>query len=535
MTVTGSMGGAPLDTGRRLLREAEDLEQAGRTAEAVASYRSVISIAEQHGQWPQLATALRRLAVQVHHRGDSEAARDLCVRSLAVARRAGDQRLAAEALNTLGGVHLSAGDLQEARSVFLQALQVGAGPELGARVEQNLGILANIEGDLDEAQRRYRSSLAAYVRAGNTHGCAIAYNNLGMVNADRGKLADAEDHFRTALRLAARVGDAHLQGLCLVNRAELEVTLQRYENARQSAEEALALFQDLGSHAATVDCHRVLGMIYRETGRSELGASHLESALTIAVASGSLLAEAEAAHEMALLCQSVGRNLEALRHLNRAHGLFGRLDARRDLMHVRGLMAELEATYLAVVQAWGRSIEAADPTTFGHCERVARTSVAVARALGLSEEEETAILFGAYLHDVGLVHVPPEIMAKAPPLTSEEIAALRAHPVHGVALLQDVDFPWDIKPIIRWHHERQDGTGYPDGLRGDQIPLSAQVVGIAEAYDAVIAPRGGRRGLPPQRARIRVAVTRGRWSPRVIEAFLRATRSSPDAAPPPGA
>src|SRR5258706_2547580 len=103
--------------------------------------------------------------------------------------------------------------------------------------------------------------------------------------------------------------------------------------------------------------------------------------------------------------------------------------------------------------------------------------------LGVEEEVQTAIQLGAYLHDVGKVRVPHEILNKPGPLTRDEYEVVQMHPIWGIELLAKVEFPWDLKPIIRWHHERYDGTGYPDRLRGDEIPVSAQIVGIVDAYD----------------------------------------------------
>src|SRR5207249_2760035 len=241
----------------------------------------------------------------------------------------------------------------------------------------------------------------------------------------------------------------------------------RYEDARRDAEAALAVFDQLGVGSAKADAYRVLGMIYRETGRPALAESRLKSAIELAVGAGSVLNEAEAARELAVLYQTMGRNQEALGLLNAAHRLFGRLDAHAHLVHVAGKMAGLEATYLAVVREWGQSLESADTYTFGHCERVAQLGVAVARALGMDGHAQTTVRLGAYLHDLGKVRVPHEILSKPGPLTRQEFEVVQMHPIWGIELLAKVEFPWDLKPVIRWHHERYDGTGYPDRLCGD--------------------------------------------------------------------
>jgi len=131
------------------------------------------------------------------------------------------------------------------------------------------------------------------------------------------------------------------------------------------------------------------------------------------------------------------------------------------------------------------------------------------------------VRIGAYLHDVGKVRVPHEILSKPGKLTPDEFAVLQMHPVWGIELLAAVEFPWDIKPIIRWHHERHDGSGYPDRLRGDEIPLSAQIVGIADVYDALTSTRPYRPALSRERALTEMERCRGWWSEAVCTAFRK--------------
>jgi putative nucleotidyltransferase with HDIG domain len=234
-----------------------------------------------------------------------------------------------------------------------------------------------------------------------------------------------------------------------------------------------------------------------------------------------VLSQAEATRELAVLYGHMGRNQETLKLLNTAHRLFGRLNARRDLVDVAAKMAHLEGIYLEVVMQWGSSIESSDTYTFGHSGRVAEYAIAIARAFGLAESDVTAVRVGAYLHDVGKIRVPHEILNKPGRLSVEEFDVIKQHPVYGVELLASVDFPWDVKPIVRWHHEKIDGTGYPDGLRGDEIPLSAQIIGIADVYDALTTARSYRAALPRTQALAELEQCRHWWWPEVYEAFMR--------------
>src|SRR3989441_5349248 len=182
-----------------LLQEARERERMACLPEAIACYEAAVAAAERGGEHAVLAEALRRLAVVRRHGSEAASARALCQRSYDVARQAGNDLLAAEALNTLGGLHLSAGVPEDARRAFLEALELGGSSrELRARVEQNLGILANIQGELHEAIARYERSLEADRGSGGEQGGAIPYHNLGMVSADRGRVNAADCYFKKA-------------------------------------------------------------------------------------------------------------------------------------------------------------------------------------------------------------------------------------------------------------------------------------------------------------------------------------------------
>jgi putative nucleotidyltransferase with HDIG domain len=502
------------------VHEARARERAACIPEAIHCYEAAVATAERTGERAVLADALRRLAVMRHHRNESDAARQLCQRSYAIASEEGNDLLAAEALNTLGGLDLRSGKLEDAHQHFLGALERGGhASELRARVEQNLGILSNIRGQLIDAVAHYERAVEAYRATNDEHGSAQAYVNLGIAHTDLRQYDWADSYFSKSLDIAERAGDSHLRGLCLVNHAEAHFKRGRYDEARRNAEAALAVFDQLGAHTHKTAAYRIIGMVYRETGRPALAESRLRTAIELAVSAGSVLNEAGASRELALLYQAMGRNQDALTLLNTAHRLFRRLDARVDLVFVDGRVRELQNTYFDLVREWGQSIESADSYTFGHCERVAQRAMAVARTLGLDETAQTTIRLGAYLHDLGKVRVPHEILNKPGPLTREEFEVVQMHPIWGLELLAAVDFPWDLKPIIRWHHERYDGTGYPDRLRGDEIPVAAQIVGIVDVYDALTTARSYRPALSQEAALAEIERCRGWWSEAVYAAF----------------
>ena len=504
------------------LHTARSHERAGCVVEAMASYQRAIEESNRTGEWAFQSEALRRLSVLHHHRSEQEAAQVTCDLSFEIAAQNGDNLLAAESLNVRALFSLELGDLVAAREIFDKALALGASSdELMARVEQNLGVLCNVQGNFEEALGHYLKSLEGHRRTGNDYRCALAYHNLGMISADRSLWEDADKFFGQSREIAERLGDIRLQGLCLLNHSEVHVAKQQFEQAKRSAEEALAIFDQLGSLLDKTDAYRVIGIVYRETGRPALAESRFKSAIELAGSTGSVLCEAESSRELALLYQGMGRNQEALSLLNTSHGLFRKLGAGGDLVDVSRKVAQLEETFLRVVSDWGHSIESSDTYTFGHCARVARFAEELARALGLDDNEITTVRLGAYLHDVGKIRVPHEILNKPGRLTDDEFDVIKMHPIWGLELLDGVEFPWDIKPIIRWHHEKYDGTGYPDRLRGDEIPLNAQIIGIVDVYDALTTTRSYRPAMGQARALEVMQTMRGHWHPDVHEAFCR--------------
>lgn len=531
--IAGSRRPSPEGTrGSRLLHDARDHERRGRLAEALTGYQAAVAAAEADEDWRVLAEALRRLGVVRRRRHENEAARELCIHSHRVATSAGELVLAAEALNTLGAFDIETGDFDRARETFERALGVaGASPEVRARTEQNLGIIANIQGDLDAALTHYRRSLDAFREAGDERGCALAYHNLGMISADLQLWDDAEEYFRRSLQFAESVDDVHMRGHCLLNRTEVMLARQKYEHARLNAEEALRIFDDLGAPRHKADAYKVLGIVYRETARPALAEARFRAAIDLAVEAGAALSEAETSRELAILYQNQGRNQDALKLLTASHRLFGRLNARVDLVDVASKRGQLEGLYLEVVREWGQSIESSDSYTFGHCDRVAEYAVAVGRRMGLDEVELTTMRMGAYLHDLGKVRVPHEVLNKPGRLTQDEFELMKMHPVYGVEMLAGVEFPWDLKPIIRWHHEKYDGTGYPDRLKGDEIPLTAQIACVVDVYDALTTTRSYRTAMTREAAVAEMTRTRHWWRPDVFEAFLATVGAEPAAAP----
>jgi putative two-component system response regulator len=194
----------------------------------------------------------------------------------------------------------------------------------------------------------------------------------------------------------------------------------------------------------------------------------------------------------------------------------------RSLMRMKGFTDELESAE-AVLRTLAISIEAKDPYTEGHCERLADFAWALGEPLGANEELLEALQRGAYLHDLGKIGVPEQILLKPGLLTPEEREIIREHPITGERICRPLRSFRAVLPIIRHHHERWDGSGYPDGLAGDAIPLGARILQVVDVFDALTTNRPYRQALSRSEGlEVLEEETRGGWwDPRIVQAFRK--------------
>jgi putative two-component system response regulator len=200
---------------------------------------------------------------------------------------------------------------------------------------------------------------------------------------------------------------------------------------------------------------------------------------------------------------------------------FNELLARtRSLLRLKQYTDELENAE-GVLFSLALSIEARDPYTSGHCERLAEMSARLGEKLGLPEEDIRALRRAGIVHDIGKVVVPDAILLKPGPLSADETVTMRKHPVVGERICAPLRTFRLVLPIIRHHHERHDGSGYPDRLRGDEIPLTAAILQLADVYDALTTDRPYRKASPPHFALqiMDEEATRGWWDRNLFDTF----------------
>lgn len=215
-------------------------------------------------------------------------------------------------------------------------------------------------------------------------------------------------------------------------------------------------------------------------------------------------------------------SFSAARALEKRRFALERLEYQQFLEEsVAARTAELKRANLDLIKALSEAIEAKDPYTRGHCNRVRLMSVEIAKAVGMSDAKVETLEYAALLHDIGKIAVPGRILNKPGPLSQEEFDVVKEHPATAEKMLKDLALVSTAAPSVRGHHERFDGAGYPDGIAGRDIPLEARIMAVADTYDAMTSQRPYRPPLSQEKAIQEIARCRGtQFDPEIADVFL---------------
>ncbi len=490
---------AELGSVQTLMATAQAAEIAGDWNEALAYYEAALE-APAAGEDPASSAELLRCIGRVHfERGAYDRASEHYQASLATAQAAGLHEETAAALNGMASTARMRGRLDVAESLYGEAERLAqevGDPRLAATVYQNLGALAGTRGQVREAQDRFQRAAELLRRLGDDRAAAQALNNLGTVSIDIQDWGAAEESLAAARGLAEQAQDWRILGRVQVNRAKLYILRQDYEAAREACDAAHALLSRLGSEAGLAETHRLYGALYRELGQPGRAQAELKLGLRLAQSCGNQLLEAEVEDETARLEVAQGRTREALQSLNRALRLFEQAEARREVTDVQRRLDRLEETYFRTFQLMElESVESANQATVGRYQRVAELACRLAARLGCKGKDLTWLRIGSYVYDVGKASLPAHVLSKPGALDEAEQALVRTHPLVGEEIVKELDFPAQVRTLVRSHHERWDGQGYPDELKGAEIPLPVRILSIADSFDALTSARSYRPAL----------------------------------------
>jgi putative nucleotidyltransferase with HDIG domain len=503
-----------------LIEEAKLAEREGRWSEASIKYENLVR--NPFADDLTRLSALRRLGRVYLEQGNRGAAIDVLEAAVAAAAQAGSQSAIAQALNVVAIAHQTGGDLDRAESMYAEARMtaqsIGDAQAL-AMIDQNLGTVASIRGDIRGALEAFHRSLEGYRALGMRDQAAVVLNNIGLAYSDLGELDRAQLAYAEAENA---FGEEHDQTNMLnvaLNQVQLCIATGRYDEAMNRAEPLLELTGEIAP-SWRGEVFRHVGVIARERGDYVKAAEYLGRACECAEEGEDLLLRADVTEQLAELYWTQKRHRDMLANLNQSHALYSRLKAQHRVAQVERRNAALEARFLEMAHHWGDSIESKDHYTQGHCQRVAFFACVLADSSGMDSRSLFWFRLGALLHDIGKIIVPTEVLNKAGDLTDEEWAIMKRHPEAGLELVADIDFPGDVRAIIRNHHERWDGTGYPDGLAGEEIPFAARILCVADVYDALTTARSYRDSLSHGRAADVMRASKGQFDPHLLEMFL---------------
>ncbi|HEY3134233.1 MAG TPA: HD domain-containing phosphohydrolase [Gemmatimonadaceae bacterium] len=506
-------------TVRESIDRAKKAERDGRWADACAIYESLVRDPDANAN-TRLA-ALRWLGRAYLEQGNRGAALDVLEAAVASADIIGSPPAVAQALNVVGIVYQVGGDLDQATAIYQAArakAELAGDGALIAMIDQNLGTVAIIRGDLRAALEAFRLSHLGYQTLGMRNHEAQVLNNIALAYMELGKLDDAESAYNLAAQAFEEDGDRARQLDLAVNKVQLYIAAHRFDEALAQCEKLLAVADDSAPWRGEVFRH--IGVIARERGDFAHASENLRKAEQHSLESGDLLLRADVAEQFAEVYWAQKRHREMLQCLNEAHSFYSQLKAQHRVAQVAKRNGALESRFLEMAKHWGESIESKDRYTQGHCERVAFFACVLADSAGFNARSLFWFRIGALLHDIGKIIVPTEVLNKPGKLTDEEWAIMKRHPQAGLELVADIDFPGDITAIIRNHHERWDGTGYPDGLKGEEIPFAARILCVADVYDALTTTRSYRPGLTHARAAEIMRTSTGQFDPELLETFL---------------
>lgn len=497
-----SAGGSREDSVESLVAEGQAHERAGESQAARRSYQRALA-ALQGAPAPLTSVAVMRwIARTYQHDAAYDKALDALDAAERTAEQSGDRVGLGHCLIVRANISWQRGDLDGAVTRYGQALDLAhesGDAHLAAVASQNLGVVASARGAFEQAFHHYRASIAAYRTLGHPRDTAIAQNNLGRLYLDQGDWESAETELEEALLLAQSASDLRTATMIEINLADAQLQRGDFAAARARCDRARATSSGEDSHADG-EVEKILGAIAIATGELDAAEQHFARAESIAARREDLLLAAQVARARAELYRGQGRTRELLQSLNGAHRLFTQLRANQAMAAVTAQIRRLERDVLDVVRQWGESIEEKDAYTQGHCERVADLASALARRVGVEDHQIFWFRIGALLHDVGKIVISSEILNKTDRLTPDEWDVMKLHPGAGADILREINFPYDVNAIVRHHHENWDGTGYPDMLAGERIPLWARIVCLADVYDALTSDRSYKAALPHDQA-----------------------------------
>ncbi|MBN1212527.1 MAG: tetratricopeptide repeat protein [candidate division Zixibacteria bacterium] len=460
---------------------------------AIKEYQKILKLCRDAEHLSVKSETFTQIGQLLAKQGDHDKALGYLQRAIGAYRRLNDLKGMCKALRNLGVVYVELGEFEEAELTYDEAI-VNA-QEIGDRLlyadlVNNLGTIMNMRGNWHRALELYRESLLIYETEKEIRKQAYTENNLAITLSEQGLNDEAFEYFQKAHETGTAINDATLVLIVDINLADLYLKKEQLSEAEFHCRKAHQYLVDSNLvNGNLVEIKKIFGKIART--RKELAAAleYFDEGLHISREIGAKFLEAEVLMERGILLRDMDRHFDSLENLESSYHMYTALKAEGKQEETERIIKSIEELYLEIFDLMSQKVDRKDKYTKGHSDRVASFALLLAKELGMKPQVLKSIVAAALLHDIGKIKINDRVLKKEGKLTEEEFELIKKHPGFGVELLRGKEFPWDIKPMILHHHEKLDGTGYPHGLKGEDIPTGVRIISIADVFDALTSDR----------------------------------------------
>jgi len=417
-----------------------------------------------------LSSTLNAMGIIYGKRKDYSNALKYYFRSLTIREEIRDKKGIAITTNNIANVYQDQEDSEKALEFVERSLQsfTELADDLGIATScNNKGIILKYQGDFAAAKKQFVKAHEIFNRIDYTTGFASSCNNIGELLTNQGEFKQARLYLDQALK-AAKEAESKYSEICA------------YENLSKLCEET-------GDFGRALEYYRQFSDLQREVFSEESSKNMKKLQVRF---------ETEKKNKEAEIYKF--RNIELQREISERIHIEKELRKHQDQLEelindrtieLKSSYNKLERGFQGTIELVSRITELRDPYTSGHQIRVAKLASAIAGEMGLSENRIEAVHIASLVHDIGKINVPQEILSKPGNLSDLEMRMIQIHPQTGYSILNEIDFPWSVADIVREHHEHVDGSGYPQGLKADEISIEARIICVADVIEAMSSHR----------------------------------------------
>lgn len=465
----------------------------GKYELAIKEYQKILNLCRDNTYLSLKSETFTQIGQLLAKQGDHDRALGYLQRAIGAYRRLNDPEGMCKALRNLGVVYVELGEFEEAELTYDEAIKTAR--ETGDRLLyadliNNLGTIMNMRGNWRRALELYRESLLIYEAGQEIRKRAYTENNLAITLSEQGMNDEAFEYFKKAHETGTNINDATLILIVDINLADLYIKRGQLSEAEYHCQKAHRYLLDSSLvNGNLVETKKIFGKIARHRKDHKAALDFFEEGLTISREIGAKFLEAEVLMERGIVLRDMDRHLDSLADLEASYHIYNQLKAEGKQVEIEKIIKSIEELYLEIFDLMSQKVDLKDKYTKGHSDRVASFALLLAKELSLKSNMIKSIVAAALLHDIGKIKIDDCVLNKNGKLTPEEFELIKQHPGWGVEMLRGMEFPWDIKPLILHHHEKLDGTGYPHGLKGEDVTLGMRIISIADVFDALTSDR----------------------------------------------